>query len=89
MPNFVILTTPNKEFNIYFVMKNKFRHADHKFEWTREQFINWSYKICKKYGKLNLVLIYIFYFIHKGYKIFEISGVGEHKNEGLKYGYCS
>ena len=44
-PKLAIFTTPNFEFNILFndfkSKKNNFRHYDHKFEWTREQFENW------------------------------------------------
>lgn len=40
-PKLVIVTTPNAEFNILFKDFKKFRHYDHKFEWTREQFQDW------------------------------------------------
>lgn len=36
--NTIIITTPNKEFNIYYEMKSEFRHDDHKWEPTREEF---------------------------------------------------
>jgi hypothetical protein len=29
---------------------NQFRHYDHKFEWTRNEFISWAQKICNIYG---------------------------------------
>lgn len=42
MPLIVVITTPNAEFNVMFSMANrKFRHPDHKFEWTRQEFENW------------------------------------------------
>lgn len=40
-PKFVVMTTPNFEFNQLFPGPRKFRHYDHKFEWTREQFQTW------------------------------------------------
>lgn len=44
-PRVAIFTTPNQEFNEVFLKSNKFRHSDHKFEWTREQFQAWYVKI--------------------------------------------
>jgi len=35
------MTTPNAEFNVLFPNLNGFRHPDHKFEWTRQQFGDW------------------------------------------------
>lgn len=40
-PKLVIVTTPNAEFNVLFPDFNRFRHPDHKFEWTRKQFEDW------------------------------------------------
>lgn len=40
-PKVAMFTTPNSECNVLFNMKEKFRHDDHKFEWTREQFEEW------------------------------------------------
>ncbi|XP_071154629.1 small RNA 2'-O-methyltransferase-like [Mytilus edulis] len=48
-PKFVVMTTPNFEFNQLFPGPPKFRHYDHKFEWTREQFQTWCNDICGKY----------------------------------------
>ncbi|XP_052094430.1 small RNA 2'-O-methyltransferase-like [Mytilus californianus] len=48
-PKFVIMTTPNFEFNELFPGPRKFRHYDHKFEWTRSQFQTWCNDICGKY----------------------------------------
>jgi hypothetical protein len=28
----------------------KFRHADHRFEWTRAEFTEWCAGVCAKYG---------------------------------------
>lgn len=56
-PQYVFLTTPNSEYNpiiseSYEKPKNygTFRHADHKFEWTRAQFSDWAAEISKKYN---------------------------------------
>ncbi|MCM1507801.1 MAG: 3' terminal RNA ribose 2'-O-methyltransferase Hen1 [Ruminococcus flavefaciens] len=51
-PKTVILTTPNKEYNANyeFIPEGQLRHGDHRFEWTREEFKNWSEYICGKFG---------------------------------------
>lgn len=43
-PRLVIVTTPNADFNVFFpnLANGGFRHPDHKFEWTRKQFQEWS-----------------------------------------------
>jgi hypothetical protein len=41
-PRIAVFTTPNFDFNVLFPnLGAAFRHADHKFEWTREQFHDW------------------------------------------------
>jgi 2-polyprenyl-3-methyl-5-hydroxy-6-metoxy-1,4-benzoquinol methylase len=46
-PKLVIISTPNAEFNVNFPNLNYgtaeqiFRHFDHKFEWTRAEFMKW------------------------------------------------
>lgn len=46
-PKILIVTTPNCEYNVHFpnlhygTDKASFRHADHKFEWTRKEFEAW------------------------------------------------
>jgi len=53
-PKVVIVTTPNVEFNVLFPDLKGFRHYDHKFEWTRAEFEEWSVlslfliTVCKK-----------------------------------------
>ncbi|XP_072038531.1 small RNA 2'-O-methyltransferase-like [Amphiura filiformis] len=50
-PAVVVITTPNKDFNVLFPdMETKFRHWDHKFEWTRQEFQEWGDQICTTYG---------------------------------------
>lgn len=51
-PKTVIITTPNSEYNVKFetLPAGKFRHSDHRFEWTREQFQSWAGRICERFG---------------------------------------
>jgi 3' terminal RNA ribose 2'-O-methyltransferase Hen1 len=51
-PSAVVLTTPNKEYNVNYNSMNEdgLRHSDHRFEWTRPQFRGWALKIAEKYG---------------------------------------
>ena len=43
-PSAVLITTPNAEYNTLFdgLPLGAFRHRDHRFEWTREQFQDWA-----------------------------------------------
>ena len=40
----MIVTTPNAEYNVKFetLPAGQFRHPDHRFEWTREEFADWA-----------------------------------------------
>jgi 3' terminal RNA ribose 2'-O-methyltransferase Hen1 len=51
-PKTVIVTTPNVEFNVRFetLPAGKFRHKDHRFEWTRTQFQNWATAVAQRFG---------------------------------------
>jgi 3' terminal RNA ribose 2'-O-methyltransferase Hen1 len=51
-PKAVIVTTPNAEYNVKFdtLPAGRFRHKDHRFEWTREQFQNWSGRMAERFG---------------------------------------
>lgn len=51
-PKTVIVTTPNAEYNVKFdtLPAGHFRHKDHRFEWTREEFQNWSRRIAEHFG---------------------------------------
>lgn len=51
-PMSVILTTPNAEYNALFprLPAGRFRHKDHRFEWTRPQFQNWAQSTAVRYG---------------------------------------
>lgn len=52
-PKTVIITTPNSEFNHLLRQEgepaDKFRHFDHKFEWTRAEFQHWAQVVCNNY----------------------------------------
>ena len=51
-PTFVIVTTPNVEYNVNFqgLAAGAFRHADHRFEWTREEFRAWCTHQAERFG---------------------------------------
>src|SRR5207237_207599 len=43
-PRTIVLTTPNREYNVTWetLPAGKFRHPDHRFEWTRQEFHRWA-----------------------------------------------
>lgn len=51
-PTLVVITTPNSEYNVMWetLPTGKFRHHDHRFEWTRAEFQEWATHLCEKYG---------------------------------------
>lgn len=51
-PRVVILTTPNIEYNTRFegLPAGKFRHRDHRFEWTRKEFESWATDVSLRFG---------------------------------------
>lgn len=51
-PNYVILSTPNSEYNNKYMPDNpnQLRHDDHRFEWNREEFRNWCEEIFNKFN---------------------------------------
>lgn len=51
-PRVVILTTPNAEYNGLFerLPAGVFRHRDHRFEWTREEFRAWAEGVSDRHG---------------------------------------
>jgi len=51
-PATVVITTPNAEYNSKFASLHagKFRHEDHRFEWTRQQFQDWAARVAGYYG---------------------------------------
>jgi 3' terminal RNA ribose 2'-O-methyltransferase Hen1 len=50
-PGIVALTTPNAEYNVRFrsLPAGQFRHADHRFEWNRKDFRNWSEAVAARF----------------------------------------
>jgi 3' terminal RNA ribose 2'-O-methyltransferase Hen1 len=50
-PGTVVMTTPNREYNSKFetLPAGSFRHKDHRFEWTREEFRGWANTVSSKY----------------------------------------
>lgn len=51
-PGTVVLTTPNVEYNVKWesLPAGKFRHKDHRFEWTRAQFQGWASGMAERFG---------------------------------------
>lgn len=50
-PGHVVVTTPNAEHNArYELAPGEFRHADHRFEWTRAEFEEWARRVAAAYG---------------------------------------
>ncbi|HKH93721.1 MAG TPA: 3' terminal RNA ribose 2'-O-methyltransferase Hen1 [Gemmatimonadaceae bacterium] len=51
-PATVVVTTPNAEYNVRWptLPAGKFRHRDHRFEWTREQFESWARGAAERFG---------------------------------------
>ncbi|WP_433530723.1 3' terminal RNA ribose 2'-O-methyltransferase Hen1 [Micromonospora sp. CA-263727] len=51
-PATVVVTTPNVEHNVRYegLPAGAFRHADHRFEWTRAEFAGWVERVCATYG---------------------------------------
>jgi 3' terminal RNA ribose 2'-O-methyltransferase Hen1 len=51
-PGTVIVTTPNAEYNVRFgsLPTGTFRHRDHRFEWTRDDFAAWAGPVADRNG---------------------------------------
>jgi 3' terminal RNA ribose 2'-O-methyltransferase Hen1 len=51
-PKTVVITTPNREYNPLWpsLPAGKFRHPDHRFEWTRPEFDLWARRIADEHG---------------------------------------
>lgn len=51
-PRIVVLTTPNIEYNVRFetMPAGTLRHRDHRFEWTRQQFQDWSNRVATQFN---------------------------------------
>ena len=51
-PPTVVITTPNTEYNVRFenLAAGRFRHSDHRFEWTRAEFSRWAQRVADRFG---------------------------------------
>lgn len=51
-PRTIVLTTPNREYNVRWetLPAGKFRHHDHRFEWTRAEFQQWATHTSERFG---------------------------------------
>ena len=50
-PGVVVVTTPNADYNpLYGRAEGRFRHPDHKFEWTRAQLPQWAGRVAAAHG---------------------------------------
>jgi 3' terminal RNA ribose 2'-O-methyltransferase Hen1 len=51
-PGTVIVTTPNREYNAKFegLPGGRFRHRDHRFEWTRAELEDWAGEVAGRFG---------------------------------------
>lgn len=107
-PKVAVFTTPNADFNVLFEhakFPNGFRHDDHKFEWTQQQFRDWYEYLGNVYIWVLTFEFYSFFLffvsrscLHRAQNIcerypdyrFSISGMGE-LPEGAdeKLGKCS
>lgn len=49
-PQTIILTTPNREYNLMFenMKTGSMRHTDHRFEWTRQEFKSWAKEVAAR-----------------------------------------
>lgn len=51
-PHLILITTPNRDYNQLFptLTAGKFRHNDHRFEWTRQEFQEWARRTAGENG---------------------------------------
>lgn len=51
-PKNVVVTTPNREYNVIWqsLPAGSFRHADHRFEWSRQEFRDWAGGIASRFA---------------------------------------
>jgi 3' terminal RNA ribose 2'-O-methyltransferase Hen1 len=51
-PNTVVVTTPNREYNVKWASLpvGTVRHHDHRFEWTRAEFEAWANGVAQRFG---------------------------------------
>jgi hypothetical protein len=51
-PSLVVITTPNAEYNVRWpsLPAGRFRHRDHRFEWTRAEFERWAHAVADRFA---------------------------------------
>ncbi|MCR1785677.1 3' terminal RNA ribose 2'-O-methyltransferase Hen1 [Nocardioides carbamazepini] len=49
-PGAVVVTTPNREYNVLYEGLRGRRHPDHRFEWDRPEFAAWCERVAATYG---------------------------------------
>ena len=51
-PDAVVVTTPNADYNVLYpdLPAGAFRHDDHRFEWTRDEFRDWAEGVAARHG---------------------------------------
>ncbi len=51
-PATIVVTTPNREYNVVWetLPEETMRHADHRFEWTRDEFAAWAHRVADRFG---------------------------------------
>lgn len=51
-PKTIVITTPNREYNVKWetLPAGKFRHRDHRFEWTRAEFQDWANRVATRFN---------------------------------------
>ncbi|MCA9173302.1 MAG: 3' terminal RNA ribose 2'-O-methyltransferase Hen1 [Planctomycetales bacterium] len=51
-PKTIVVTTPNREYNVMWdsLPAGQFRHADHRFEWSRREFQDWASRMADQHG---------------------------------------
>jgi 3' terminal RNA ribose 2'-O-methyltransferase Hen1 len=51
-PKTIVITTPNREYNVKWetLPAGKFRHRDHRFEWSRAEFQEWANRVAARFG---------------------------------------
>jgi 2-polyprenyl-3-methyl-5-hydroxy-6-metoxy-1,4-benzoquinol methylase len=48
-PGMVVISTPNVEYNELYGI-SRFRHEDHRFEWSRARFQSWAEEVARRYA---------------------------------------
>lgn len=51
-PKMIVITTPNREYNVMWpeLPAGQFRHPDHRFEWSRNEFREWATELAAENG---------------------------------------